>query len=59
MTTISVSNFNPSLSELNSLTDDLPEFEPTQAICGRNINPTKLISLLRTKFGAGAYDIEV
>lgn len=41
------------------LEDEIPEVAPTQAISGRNINPTKLISLLRTKFGAGAYDIHV
>ena len=41
------------------LLDDLPDPEPTQAISASNISPTKLMLLLRTKFGAGSYDIHV
>jgi len=31
---------------------------PTQAIAGRNIDPIKLKILLRTKFGAGSFEIQ-
>ncbi|KAH7095141.1 hypothetical protein FB567DRAFT_21385 [Paraphoma chrysanthemicola] len=38
--------------------DDGFEFEtPTQAISGRNIDPVKLKILLRTKFGAGSFEV--
>lgn len=39
--------------------DDLLDAAPTQAISGRNIDPMKLRTLLRIKFGAGTYDIHV
>ncbi|KAH9880404.1 hypothetical protein IAQ61_000695 [Plenodomus lingam] len=39
--------------------EDYFELNPTQAISGRNIDPMKLKVLLRTKFGAGAYDMHV
>lgn len=36
------------------------EYErPTQAIAGRNIDPIKLKILLRTKFGAGSFEVQV
>lgn len=43
----------------NILDDDDSKALPTQDICGRNINQTKLTALLRMKFGVGAYDIHV
>lgn len=39
--------------------DDLPDFNAAQSISGRNIDSGKLSALLRTKFGAGAYDIHI
>jgi hypothetical protein len=40
--------------------DDDFEYEaPTQAISGRNIDPTKLKILLRTKFGAGSFEVQI
>jgi len=39
--------------------DDVPEALATQDISGRNINQTKLTTLLRMKFGVGAYDVHV
>lgn len=33
--------------------------ESHQQISGRNINPAKLAAMLRTKFGIGAYEIQV
>jgi hypothetical protein len=36
------------------------EYErPTQAIAGGNIDPIKLKILLRTKFGAGSFELQV
>jgi hypothetical protein len=32
---------------------------PTQAISGGNVDPSKLKTLLRVKFGAGAYSVHV
>lgn len=39
--------------------DEITDTIPTQAISGRNINRTKLMTMLRTKFGVGAYDVSV
>lgn len=40
-----------------------PQLDPTlamvQDVPGKNISPFKLLALLRIKFGAGAYDIQV
>jgi len=39
--------------------DDGSDAVPTQDISGGNINPAKLIALLRLKFGLGAYQVYV
>ena len=39
--------------------DEFFDITPTQSISGRNIDPAKLKTLLRIKFGAGAYDVYV
>jgi hypothetical protein len=39
--------------------DDLEWEFPTQSIAGRNIDPTKLKILLRTKFGVGSFEVQV
>jgi hypothetical protein len=42
--------------------DSEDEFDnelPTQSIAGRNIDPTKLKILLRTKFGVGSFEIQI
>lgn len=39
--------------------DDIEYETPTQSISGRDIDPIKLKLLLRTKFGAGSYDIHI
>src|SRR5579871_2356136 len=41
------------------LVDDDENSVTTQDISGRNISQTKLTTLLRMKFGVGAYDIHV
>ncbi|PMD13099.1 hypothetical protein NA56DRAFT_756056 [Hyaloscypha hepaticicola] len=35
------------------------KLEACQDISGRNISPVKLIAMLRTKFGIGAYEIQM
>jgi hypothetical protein len=39
--------------------DYLSDLEEAQSISGSNIDPAKLATLLRIKFGAGTYDIHV
>jgi hypothetical protein len=39
--------------------DDFEWKRPTQSISGRNIDPTKLKILLRTKFGVGSFEVQV
>jgi hypothetical protein len=40
--------------------DEDREYDPpTQSISGRNIDPAKLKILLRTKFGAGSFEIQI
>jgi hypothetical protein len=39
--------------------DDIEYDPPTQSISGRNIDPAKLKVLLRTKFGAGSFEIQI
>jgi hypothetical protein len=39
--------------------DGTPECDAFQSISGRNIDSSKLLSLLRMKFGAGSYDMHV
>jgi hypothetical protein len=39
--------------------DDFEWETPTQSIAGRNIDPTKLKILLRTKFGVGSFEIQI
>ncbi|KAH3941062.1 hypothetical protein HBI56_136300 [Parastagonospora nodorum] len=39
--------------------EDLEYEPPTQSISGRNIDPAKLKILLRTKFGAGSFEIQI
>jgi hypothetical protein len=39
--------------------DGLPDLDAAQFIWGTNIDPSKLTALLRTKFGAGAFDTHV
>jgi hypothetical protein len=50
---------NPTTAALSVLEDEVIEPFPAQAISGRDINPTRLMSLLRTKFGVGSYDVNV
>ena len=54
MSTVGTANTDPSI-----LDDDDEKALATQDISGRNINQTKLTTLLRMKFGVGAYDIHV
>ncbi|KAL6704963.1 hypothetical protein ACN47E_007508 [Coniothyrium glycines] len=44
---------------LFELDDDHSEWDDAQSISGSNIDPAKLTTLLRIKFGAGAYDIHI
>lgn len=45
--------------DLGKSKDEDHEKQPTQAISGKNIDGAKLKTLLRIKFGAGAYEIQV
>jgi hypothetical protein len=44
---------------LDDRDDDIPDIDAFQSISGRNIDPDKLLGLLRMKFGAGTYDMHV
>jgi hypothetical protein len=48
----------PSMTEQDE-DDYLSDLEEAQSISGSNIDPAKLATLLRIKFGAGTYDIHV
>ncbi|KAF2253071.1 hypothetical protein BU26DRAFT_515451 [Trematosphaeria pertusa] len=39
--------------------NELPDLGSAQSIPGRHINPTKLTALLRIKFGAGTYEVQI
>ncbi|KAG9195324.1 hypothetical protein G6011_00445 [Alternaria panax] len=49
---------SPSMREQDE-DDYLSDLEEAQSISGSNIDPGKLATLLRIKFGAGTYDIHV
>jgi hypothetical protein len=49
---------SPSMREHDE-DDCLSDLEEAQSISGSNIDPAKLATLLRIKFGAGSYDIHV
>jgi hypothetical protein len=49
---------SPSIREHDE-DDCLSDLEEAQSISGSNIDPAKLATLLRIKFGAGTYDIHV
>ncbi|KAF2714313.1 hypothetical protein K504DRAFT_486259 [Pleomassaria siparia CBS 279.74] len=44
---------------LGELDDSLPDPDAAQFIPGSNIDPSKLMLFLRTKFGAGTYDTHI
>jgi hypothetical protein len=49
---------SPSVGELDE-NDGLLDLEDAQSISESNIDPAKLATLLRIKFGPGTYDIHV
>jgi hypothetical protein len=51
--------FQPEYNDSEEIFDGLPDIGYTQDISGRNINAAKLMTMLRKKFGAGAYDVHV
>jgi hypothetical protein len=48
-----------SLTAVNEQVDDCSYWDDAQSISGNNIDPEKLLMMLRIKFGAGAYDLLV
>jgi len=59
MSTLSNSDILPLKVEPTNDEPSEIKLESYQDISGRNISPVKLIAMLRTKFGIGAYEIQV
>jgi len=59
MSTSSISVISPVNVEPTNDEPSEIKLESSQDISGRNISPVKLIAMLRTKFGVGAYEIQV
>lgn len=58
-TAVNVPHFGTAFRDFNAHDDDDDDFDDYQSIPGSCIDATKLLSLLRMKFGAGTYDMHV